>query len=67
MLNTQLRISSPIRGTYCVFGLDQRPVDGVAAQHYERAGTWRCERDEVGGCEHIRLAQEWAKAKGETW
>ena len=29
MLNTQLRISSPIPGTYCVFGLDQRPVDGV--------------------------------------
>ena len=26
MLNTQLRISSPIPGTYCVFGLDQRPA-----------------------------------------
>ena len=67
MLNTQLRISSPIRGTYCVFGLDQRPVDGVAVQHYERTGTWRCERDGAKACEHIRLAQEWAKDRGETW
>ena len=37
-LSTQLRISSPIPGTYCAFGLDQRPVDGVSVQHYERAG-----------------------------
>ena len=39
MLNTQLQISSPIRGTYCVFGLGQRP-----AVEAEKAATEARER-----------------------
>lgn len=58
-----LRVHSPIPGTYTVYGIGQRPVEGVAVHHYERIGVWRCEscRRNVGStmpeCHHIRAVK----------
>ena len=51
-------------GAYVVHSPDQRPVEGVAAYHYERNNAWVCEVHGANhantslDCQHIRAARE---------